>query len=80
MRAASRHRAAFEADQAHRVASGELGRSVVLGAATPFTWWSNFSRFLLKGYEHTWGPSRTRAHRPARVHPALVHTLPSGVA
>ena len=27
------------------------------GAATPpaMAWWSNFSRLLLKGYEHTWG-------------------------
>jgi len=40
-----RHRAAFEAKEKQRTA----GASAVLGSSTPFSWFSNFSRHLLKG-------------------------------
>ena len=49
IRAAMRHRADFEAKQQKYL--GSLGDADAL----PFTWWSNFSRCLLKGFEHTWG-------------------------
>ena len=45
VRAAMRHRAAFEAKEKQRTA----GASAVLGSSTPFSWFSNFSRHLLKG-------------------------------
>ena len=46
VRAAMRHRAAFEAKEMQRTAPGA---SAVLGSSTPFSWFSNFSRHLLKG-------------------------------
>lgn len=49
VRAAMRHRADFEAKQQRYL--GALHNA----DASPFTWWSNFSRCLLKGFEHTWG-------------------------
>jgi hypothetical protein len=50
VRAATRHRAAFETAQKQ-----QAGGLSVLSSPNPFTWWSNFSRCLLKGFEHTWG-------------------------
>ena len=43
LRAAMRHRAMYKFD---------LGSEAHL---TPFNWYQNFSRLLLKGFEHTWG-------------------------
>lgn len=61
VRAAIRHRARFEAtqraelDALARVRVAGDGANATLTTTTPFTWWSNFSRCLLKGFEHTWG-------------------------
>ena len=51
VRAAMRHRAQFEQQRQHP--KSLPSSSTELGG--PFTWWSNFSRCLLKGFEHTWG-------------------------
>eukprot|EP01052_Picozoa_sp_SAG31_P028953 SAG31_NODE_2838_length_5017_cov_3.102074_4_plen_153_part_00 len=52
-----RHRAAFEEHELQRHAMGGAAEntSVLATDRTPFTWWANFSRCLLKGFEHTWG-------------------------
>ena len=50
-----RHRADYEEKALRLHASGGDAKSVLATGPTPFTWWSNFSRCLLKGFEHTWG-------------------------
>eukprot|EP00039_Didymoeca_costata_P021307 m.344143 g.344143 ORF g.344143 m.344143 type:complete len:974 (-) comp23897_c0_seq1:105-3026(-) len=52
-RAAIRARASYE--QSHQTQLHSLQHENITEIANPFTWWSNFSRCLLKGYEHTWG-------------------------
>lgn len=64
VRAAIRHRAAFEAAEKQQVTLSGI-TSPILTGPTPFNWWSNFSRCLLKGFEHTWGL------RYAPPHPAI---------
>eukprot|EP01047_Picozoa_sp_COSAG01_P131929 COSAG01_NODE_61721_length_288_cov_0.814815_1_plen_69_part_01 len=51
VRAAIRHRAAFEQAEKQQVTRSGI-TSPILTDSTPFNWWSNFSRCLLKGFEH----------------------------
>jgi hypothetical protein len=55
VRAAIRHRAAYEAVGSAATHTATALHLPPTGLDTPFTWWSNFSRCLLKGFEHTWG-------------------------
>lgn len=65
VRAAMRHRTAFEANQTinyprpvdatNGSVDGDTPSRLPVAMANPFSWWSNFSRCLLKGFEHTRG-------------------------
>ena len=56
VRAAIRHRSKWITEELARVTASPAGAlESVVTSASPFTWLANFSRQLLKGFEHTWG-------------------------